>query len=361
MQMKTYIRDFCLWLRHNLFFSFRNGILSVAAAVFLFWIISSLVNWFFLDAVWFGTIEDCRLHQDGACWPFVGVRFSQFLYGFYPSAERWRVNLVLGIFFGAIGLLVYERMPYRSKIVIFMLCVFPLFAWFLLRGGVLWLADVPTGRWGGFMLTLVLASVSIVASLPLGILLALGRRANTLPFVKAFCVVFIEFWRGVPLITVLFATAFMLPLFMPASVNFDQLLRAMVGFILFSSAYMAEVVRGGLEGLDRGQYEASDALGMSYWQSRKRVILPQALKIMIPGILLTIIGLFKDTTLVLIIGLLDFLGMIQAGIADPRWGSPNVPFTGYAFAALVYFCFCYSMSVYARYIEKKYSEGRERR
>ena len=350
-----------LWLRENLFFSWRNGVLSVVVGAFLLWIVSLLVDWFFISATWSGGIEDCRVHQDGACWPFVRVRFSQFVYGFYPSVERWRVNLVMLVFFVGIALLVWERTPWRGKIVLFMLCVFPLASWFLMRGGIFGLADVPTGRWGGFMLTLVLASVGIVTSLPLGILLALGRRAESLPFVKAFCVVFIEFWRGVPVITVLFATAFMLPLFMPASVNFDQLLRAMVGFILFSSAYMAEVVRGGLEGLQRGQYEASDALGMTYWQSRIRVILPQALKIMIPGILLTFIGLFKDTTLVLIIGLLDFLGMIQAGIADPRWGAPNVPFTGYAFAAVVYFCFCYSMSLYARHIENKFSAGRDRR
>ena len=359
--MNDRLRDLRYWLRDNLFFSYKNSILSIFAGLFLLWIIVQLVNWVFLQAVWIGTIEDCRINQEGACWPFVYVRASQFLYGFYPADERWRVNIILFIFFAGIGLSVYERTPYRGKIVFFMLCVFPILAWLVLRGDVLWLVDVPTGRWGGFMLTLVLASVSIVTSLPLGILLALGRRANSLPFVKAFCVVFIEFWRGVPVITVLFATAFMLPLFMPSSVNFDQLLRAMVGFILFSSAYMAEIVRGGLEGLQRGQYEASEALGMSYWQSRIRVILPQALKLMIPGILLTIIGLFKDTTLVLIIGLLDFLGMIQAGIADPRWGSPNVPFTGYAFAALVYFCFCYSMSVYARYIELKFSEGRGER
>ena len=350
-----------LWLRENLFFSWRNGVLSVVVGSFLLWILFLLADWFFVSATWSGDIEKCRANQGGACWPFVQVRFSQFVYGFYPAVERWRVNVVMFVFFVGIALLVWERTPWRGKIVVFMLCVFPLASWFLMRGGIFGLVNVPTGRWGGFMLTLVLASVGIVTSLPFGIMLALGRRAESLPFVKAFCVVFIEFWRGVPVITVLFATAFMLPLFMPASVNFDQLLRAMVGFILFSSAYMAEVVRGGLEGLQRGQYEASDALGMTYWQSRIRVILPQALKIMIPGILLTIIGLFKDTTLVLIIGLLDFLGMIQAGIADPRWGAPNVPFTGYAFAALVYFCFCYSMSLYARYIEKKFSAGRDRR
>ncbi len=350
-----------LWLRDNLFFSWKNGVLSVVVGGFLLWVVVLLADWFFVSAVWNGGIEDCRLRQDGACWPFVQARFRQFIYGFYPDVERWRVNIVMLVFFVGIALLVWERTPFRGKLVLFMLCVFPLASWFLMRGGIFGLADVPTGRWGGFMLTLVLASVGIVSSLPLGIMLALGRRAESLPFVKAFCVVFIEFWRGVPVITVLFATAFMLPLFMPSSVNFDQLLRAMVGFILFSSAYMAEIVRGGLEGLQRGQYEASDALGMTYWQSRIRVILPQALKIMIPGILLTIIGLFKDTTLVLIIGLLDFLGMIQAGISDPRWGAPNVPFTGYAFAAVVYFVFCYSMSLYARYIEKKFSAGRERR
>ena len=202
-------------------------------------------------------------------------------------------------------------------------------AWGILYGGIFGLPVVETSQWGGFILTLVVALLGIIASLPLGILLALGRRSN-MPIIRSVCVVFIEFWRGVPLITVLFMAAYVLPLFFPTGMNFDQLLRALIGVALFSAAYMAEVVRGGLQSLNKGQYEAADSLGLSYWRSMRLVILPQALKAVIPGIVNTFIGLFKDTTLVLIIGLLDLLGMVNAAIADPNWSIRSVPTTGYA-------------------------------
>ena len=219
------------------------------------------------------------------------------------------------------------------------------------------LAHVETSRWGGLLVTLVIAVTGIVASLPIGIVLALGRRSQ-MPAVKLFCVIFIEFWRGVPLITVLFMSSVVLPLFLPDGVSFDKLLRALIGVALFSAAYMAEVVRGGIQALPKGQYEGAMALGLSYWQMMRMIILPQALKLVIPGIVNSFIALFKDTTLVLIIGLFDFLGMIQSSYTDPTWATPVTSLTGYLFAALVFWAFCFAMSRYSLFMERRLDTSR---
>ena len=219
------------------------------------------------------------------------------------------------------------------------------------------LTYVETEVWGGLLVTLVIAVTGIVASLPLGILLALGRRSQ-MPAVRLFSVIFIEFWRGIPLITVLFMSSVMLPLFLPEGVTFDKLLRALIGVALFSAAYMAEVVRGGIQALPKGQYEGAMALGLSYWQMMQMIILPQALKLVIPGIVSSFIALFKDTTLVLIIGLFDFLGMIQSSYSDSKWASPVQSLTGYLFAALIYWAFCFSMSRYSLFMEKRLDTSR---
>ncbi|MDY8107797.1 amino acid ABC transporter permease [Fulvimarina sp. 2208YS6-2-32] len=221
------------------------------------------------------------------------------------------------------------------------------------------LLHVPTNRWGGLMLTLVVALSGIAASLPFGILLALGRQSD-MPAVRLFCVIFIEFWRGVPLITVLFMATFMLPLFMPEGVNFNSLLRAVVGVAIFASAYMAEVIRGGLQAIPKGQYEGADAMALSYWQKMRLIILPQALKIVIPGIVNTFIGLFKDTSLVYIIGLADLLGTVKRGFADPTWIAPSTPATGLLFAAFVYWVFCFGMSRYSIFVERRLDTGHKR-
>jgi general L-amino acid transport system permease protein len=218
------------------------------------------------------------------------------------------------------------------------------------------LAPVRTEQWGGLMVTLVVAVTGIVASLPIGILLALGRRSN-MPIVRLCSIIFIEMWRGVPLITVLFMASVMLPLFLPEGMTFDKLLRVLIGVTLFASAYMAEVVRGGLQAIPRGQYEAASALGLSYWQSMVLIILPQALKIVIPGIVNTFIGLFKDTTLVSIVGIFDLLGIIHSSFADPRWASPQTAPTGYFFAALVFWIFCFGMSRYSIFMENRLHTG----
>ena len=218
------------------------------------------------------------------------------------------------------------------------------------------LSHIETDRWGGFLVTLVIAVTGIAASLPIGIALALGRRSN-MPIVRLMSVIFIEFWRGIPLITVLFMSSVVLPLFLPEGVTFDKLLRALIGVALFSAAYMAEVVRGGLQAIPKGQYEGASALGLSYGQSMRMIILPQALKLVIPGIVNTFIGLFKDTTLVLIIGLFDFLGQIQFSFSDATWSTAGQSLTAYLFAAFVYWVCCFAMSRYSIFMERRLDTG----
>ena len=221
------------------------------------------------------------------------------------------------------------------------------------------LEPVETTQWGGLLVTLVVAISGIVASLPLGILLALGRRSQ-MPIVRGFSVVFIEVWRGVPLITVLFMASFMLPLFLPEGVTFDKLLRALIGVALFSAAYMAEVVRGGLQAIPKGQFEAAQALGLSYWKMMNLIVLPQALKIVIPGIVNSFISLFKDTTLVSIVGIFDLLGFVVTTSNDVKWASPQTGSTGYFAAALMFWIFCFSMSRYSIFVERRLNTGHKR-
>ncbi len=342
------------WLKTNLFSTPLNSAFTGLTLAFLILVVPGLLDFTLFSAVWSGGPDACRANTDGACWAFIGARFPQFVYGVYEASERWRVNIVLAIFFIGIAALAYEGTPRRNLIALGMLVVFPIFSVIMLSGGVFGLEVVTTTNWGGFLLTLVIASFGIVVSLPLGCLLAFGRQSDNVPLIRTLCIIFIEFWRGVPLITVLFMASFMFPLFLPSDVSIDILLRAMVFFALFSSAYMAEVIRGGLQGLDKGQYEGGESLGLRYWQSMRLIILPQALKIQIPAIVNTFIGLFKDTTLVLIIGLFDLLGTVHSSIADPKWSIPTVPYSGYLFAAFVFFVFCYGMSLYSQFIERKY-------
>lgn len=342
------------WLRANLFSSPLNTLLTFAAGYLLYVSIPPILDWAVLSAHWVGdSSEDCT--GAGACWVFIKVRFQQFMYGFYPAQERWRVLLAVAVLIVAMLPLFFRGFRYKGWLAGFLLIVYPFLAYLLLHGDVPGLAAVETSLWGGLMLTLVLSTVGIVAALPLGVLLALGRRSN-MPVIRAVCVAFIELWRGVPLITVLFMASVMLPLFLPEGAHFDKLLRAMIGIVLFESAYMAEVVRGGLQAIPKGQYEAAEGLGLSYWKTMGLIVLPQALKLVIPGIVNTFIALFKDTTLVLIIGLMDLLAIIQAAFADPEW----LAFAkeGYVFAALVFWAFCFGMSRYSHVLEHKLSVGR---
>lgn len=336
------------WAQENLFSTPFNSVLTILAVLIIYSIVVPFVQWAFIDAAWTGTDrEACLAHPDGACWPFISERIGLIIYGFYDMAERWRVDVTFMVL--AIGLvwLTWPNAPAKGPVGLFMLTIYPVVAFFLLLGG-FGLENVPTERWGGLLMTLVVAVTGIVASLPLGILLALGRRSE-LPVVRYLSIGFIEFWRGVPLITVLFMAVNMLPLFMGLSVN--KLLAALIAVALFSSAYMAEVVRGGLQAIPKGQYEAAAAIGLSYWQSMTFVIMPQALRLSLPNIVGTFIGLLKDTSLVSIIGFFDLLGMVQAGTSAAEWATPNTSLTAYAFAGAVFWAMCFGMSQYAKHME----------
>jgi len=308
------------------------------------------------NAVFSGTVEDCRVENVGACWIYVQARITFFIYGFYPVEEYWRPNIVFGLGALLIIPLLWPRAPFKRTNAALFFIVYPVVCYYLLNGGVFGLRSVPTEQWGGLLVTLVLSLVGIICSIPIGILLALGRQSK-LPIIKTLCVMFIELWRAVPLITVLFMASIMLPLFMPQGMSVDKLLRALVGVTLFASAYLAEVVRGGLQALPRGQYEAASSLGLSYWKSMGLVILPQALKHVIPGIVNTFIALFKDTSLVSIVGIFDLLNTVQASSSDVNWGSPTQAVSGYIFAAFVFWIFCFAMSRYSIFMERRLDTG----
>jgi general L-amino acid transport system permease protein len=350
------------WGRQRLFSGIFNSLLTFACAALIGVVAWALLKFLVIDAVWDGASRvDCLREtlgrNIGACWPFVRAKFGQFMYGFYPLDERWRVDLTFVLAAALLLPLLIPRVPYKTLNAILFFGVFPFVAFVLLVGGVFGLRHVETREWGGLLVTLVISFTGIIASLPLGILLALGRRSE-LPIVRTFSIAFIEFWRGVPLITVLFFATYMLPLFMPQGWTLDRLLGALAGVALFSAAYMAEVVRGGLQAIQRGQFEGATALGLGYWKMMGLVVLPQALKHVIPGIVNTFIGLFKDTTLVLIVAILDLLGQIRAAFADPNWATPVTLFTGFAFAGIIYFVFCFGMSRYALFMERRLSVER---
>jgi len=429
-------RGLIAWLRWRLFATPLQTALTFLSLAILIIVLLPAIRFLIVDAVWQGDTREACLGASGACWPFIKAKFGQFIYGFYPIAERWRPNVVFALGALLLAPLLIPRAPFKRLNAILFFGIFPLVAFVLLTGGNLdlqhfligrlvnfdslfgqtflglrvsfWidyvlsaalltgiaalagrllggdaraimrsalffflllalvllafdldfgLVPVETPAWGGLLVTLVVAVTGIVVSLPLGILLALGRRSE-LPAVKAFSIVFIEFWRGVPLITVLFFATYMLPLFLPGGLTINGLLRALIGVALFAAAYMAEVVRGGLQAIPKGQYEGAAALGLGYWQTMGQVVLPQALTLVIPGIVNTFIGLFKDTTLVLIVAIFDLLGQLRAAFTDPNWSTPTTLFTGFAFGAVVYFIFCFSMSRYSMFVERRLSAGK---
>jgi general L-amino acid transport system permease protein len=349
------------WLRENLFSSVGNTLTTILCIAFLAWALPPLIRWLFIDAVWTG--EDrraCLVPDAGACWAFVKAKFGQFIYGRYPLDQRWRVDLAAILLLAGLVPLAIPRLPYKRETAIYLFVIYPVVAFALLYGApFLGLPEVETALWGGFMLTVVVALVGMATSLPLGIALALGRRSK-LPVIRILSTVFIEFVRGVPLITVLYMASLMLPFFLPPGATIDKLLRALVGVALFASAYMAEVVRGGLQAVPRGQYEGAMALGLTAWQMQRKIILPQALRLVIPGIVNSYIALFKDTSLVLIIGLFDLLGIIQLNFTDPDWATAETPATGYVFAGVVYWLFCFGMSRYSQYMERRLRVGQRR-
>jgi general L-amino acid transport system permease protein len=353
------------WIRENLFSGPFNTFLTLFSLYILYVIVPPLLNFLILDAVWTGENRDaCRAEtagrEVGACWAFVKQRFGYFVYGSYPVDQRWRVDIWFALLALGVGWMLWLGAPRRMLGAIYFFVVFPI-ASFLLLSGAEWLGlvPVPTALWGGMLVTFVISIVGIVFSLPLGVLLALGRRSK-LPIVRFASVIFIEFVRGVPLITVLFMANTMLPLFLPEGMTIDRLMRPLVGVAVFAAAYMAEVVRGGLQAIPKGQYEGAMSLGLKYPHMMVFIVLPQALKIVIPGIVNTFIGLFKDTTLVTIVGIFDFIKTIEASRIDPAWAAPTINFTGYAFAALFYFVFCFGMSRYSLMVERRLATGHTR-
>jgi general L-amino acid transport system permease protein len=352
------------FLRQRLFGGVLNIILTLLSLLVILVVLPSLLRFLIIDAVWSGSSRtDCLAETlgrpVGACWPFVAAKFRQFMYGFYPEAEQWRVNLTYALGVILLVPLLIPRVPYKAWNAVAFFGLFPLVAFVLLVGGVLGLPHVETRLWGGMLVTLVITFTGIIGSLPLGVLLALGR-ASKLPVMRMLSTIFIEFWRGVPLVTVLFCATYMLPLFLPGNWRMDPMLRVLIGVVLFAGAYMAEVVRGGLQAVPRGQYEGATALGLGYWKMMGYVVMPQALKYVIPGIVNSFIALFKDTTLVLIVAIFDLLGQLRAAFADPNWATPNTLFTGFAFAGIIYLVISFAMSRYALYTERRLDTGARR-
>ena len=348
------------WLRRNLFATPTDAFLTVLAMAFLLWAVPPMISFLLTKAVWpGGTVEECRAIDAGACWAYIGARFNFFVYGFYPNDLYWRPNIVFALSAALLIPLAIPKVPFKTINAILFLVAVPIVTFVLLAGGMFGLRPVPTEQWGGLLVTLVISFVAIIGSLPIGILLALGRQSK-LPVIKTLSIAFIELWRAVPLITVLFMASIMLPLFLPQGTSIDKLLRALVGITLFASAYMAEVVRGGLQALPRGQFEAGASLGLNYWKQMGLIILPQALKHVIPGIVNTFIALFKDTSLVSIVGIFDLLNTVQAATSDANWFAPSQAVTGYIFAAIIYWIFCFSMSRYSMFMERRLNTGHKR-
>jgi general L-amino acid transport system permease protein len=408
---------FLAWMRENLFSSPLNGVLTVVSVAFLALYLPGFVQWAVLHSVWnASSLNECRAVMDasfgegvrGACWAVINERFVQLIYGFYPPALHWRPNVTFALLLIALIPVLFETMrpmlwvaggvlgvkalltlvslasgsglgPLLSPTTWFLAAafatawffggrehrgkwltlsaLFPIIAYFLLWGGLFGLEPVASSRFGGFLLTVIIGVTGIAASLPIGVALALGRRSDMF-FIRSISVMFIEFIRGVPLITLLFVASTLLNYFLPPGTEFDLILRVLIMVTFFASAYMAEVIRGGLAALPKGQYEAADAMGLTYWQSMRLIILPQALKISIPGIVNTFIGLFKDTTLVAVIGLLDPLGLTNPIRADSNWN--GVVWELYGFIGFVFFVFCWGMSRYSMFLERKLRAGDRR-
>jgi len=336
------------WIIDHLLSSPLNIALTLLGISFLYLIIPPFIQWAIIDANFVGeTKADCT--GDGACWIFIKQKFTLFIYGFYPESEYWRMNTAFGLFF-VFGLFFkYVGQNFISKLLVF--SAYPIIAFYLISGGAFGLEHVATDKWGGLSLTIIIASIGIVVAFPIGVVLAFGRQSK-LPVIKNLSVMYIEFIRGVPLISILFMASVLLPLFFPEGMDFNKLLRALIGITMFQAAYIAEVIRGGLQSIPSGQYEAADAMGLSYWQKMLLVILPQAIKVAIPNLIGASIALFKDTTLVLIIGLFDLLAVVHLAGSDATWMGFETE--GYVFVTFIFWAFCFSLSKYGKFLENKF-------
>ena len=334
-----------------------NNFNALLTLLILFIIIKSILpilNWFIIEANFAGSSkDDCT--GDGACWVFIKVWFNRFMYGLYPDAEQWRINSAFIILFLLVGVTFFAPQKLKKYFIFFLVLIYPFIGIKLISGGDFGLVYVESAAWGGLSLTFIISAFAILFCFPIGVFLALGRRSS-LPAIKYISVGFIELWRGVPLITVLFMSAVMFPMFLPDGTFIDKLIRVLIAITLFEAAYMAEVVRGGLQALPKGQYEAAKSLGMGYWKMNVFIILPQALKLVIPGIANTFLALVKDTPLIFVVGLLELAGMIGLAKTNPKW--LGMAMEGYVFAGLVFWVICYAMSRYSQNLEKKLSTER---
>ena len=348
------------WLKENLFNTWYNALVTLIAIWALANWIPALFDWFVTSALWEAAPADTCREVAGACWAFVYEKWRFILFGTYPFEQQWRPGAAVILFIGLVVVSCFKPMWNKSLLVIWPVGL--VVCWILLSGSlfgieIFGLEHVPNSLWGGLPITLMLAVIGCLLAFPVSIALALGRRSN-MPIIKAFCVGYIELIRGVPLITVLFMASVMFPLFMPEGLTIDKLLRAQVAIIMFAAAYLAEVVRGGLQAIPKGQYEAADSMGLSYWQSMVFIILPQALKITIPPQVNTFIGMFKDTSLVLIVGIFDLMFTMRVAINDLEWRAYYIE--GMVFVAILYFLFCYSMSKYSQWLEGELHRGHKR-
>jgi general L-amino acid transport system permease protein len=343
-----------LW-RGRLFSTPLNSIISLALFLGIAWLLVPILRWGIVDASWQGTTRaDCV--AGGACWVFVKARFGQFMYGLYPQPERWRVDIWAILLLTAIPAILMAPQKYRLKLGLFLLAILPPIGIWLFAGG--WgLTPVESRNWGGLALTMFISVYSALIAIPLGIFLALGRQSR-LPLIRLLSVIFIEFWRGVPIIAVIFLASLLLPLIMPSGVGVDRLARAVIGLGFVIAAYMAEAVRGGLQALPKGQAEASTALGLGYWQTTWFIILPQALRISLPAMTNEFIALVKNTTLVLVVSILDLLGVAQASLADPNWVGMNME--AYVFSGAIYWLICFAISRWSRRLETRLAKATER-
>ncbi len=344
------------WIRINLFGDFATGLMTLIVGGALLYVIPQFFSWSIWRASWLPSFEACRVDGVGACWGVVAEKYRIILFGRHPFEEQWRplvaTLLMLGMLIGSC-----MRAFWKPWLVIAWALVLAVF-FMLMYGNVMGLLKVETDRWGGLPLTILLASLSMVMAFPIAMLVALGRRSN-LPAIRTFCTIYVELVRGVPLISVLFMASFMFPLFMPQGFSIDVLIRVLIGITLFAAAYMAEVIRGGLQAIPKGQLEAAATLGLSYWQTQRKIVLPQALAMVVPSIMNNFIGLFKDTSLVTIVSLYELTGALSLALnSDANWRPFKIE--GYLFIALIYFAFCFSMSRYSIWVEKQVNKGKAR-
>ena len=340
------------WLKDNLFNTWYNSLLTVLTLLALFYIVPPFFQWAFVNSLWNSTADACR-DIDGACWSIVPRNIKFIMLGFFPEGQEWRPILAMILL---LGLVIYSKDRKRWRKSLFWLWTAGLLIMgTLMYGGVFGMPVVETAQWSGLPLTMLLSLFGMVGAYPLGVMLALGRRSK-MPAIRTLCVVYIEMIRGVPLISLLFMSSIMFPLFLPDGMTIDKVLRAQVAIILFTAAYIAEVVRGGLQAMPRGQYEAADSLGLNYRQTMRLIILPQALKIVIPPSVGILLSAFKDTSLVVIIALYDVLKTTKVTLQNPQWTGYSTE--AYIFLAVLYFIFCYAMSSYSRRLERELHTGR---